>query len=57
MEASAAKLFASKTAEWLTREALQIHGGMGYAEETRSAAILSMRECCPSLRAQRKRWR
>ncbi len=34
MEASAAKLFASKTAEWFTREALQIHGGMGYAEET-----------------------
>ena len=33
MEASAAKLFASKTAEWLTREAVQIHGGMGYAEE------------------------
>tara|TARA_B110000503_G_scaffold68107_1_gene106475 strand:- start:11569 stop:13272 length:1704 start_codon:yes stop_codon:yes gene_type:complete len=34
MEASAAKLFTSKTAEWLTREALQIHGGMGYAEES-----------------------
>lgn len=34
MEASAAKIFASKTAESLTREALQIHGGMGYAEET-----------------------
>ncbi|MEZ5501969.1 MAG: acyl-CoA dehydrogenase family protein [Halioglobus sp.] len=34
MEASAAKLFAGKAAEWLTREALQIHGGMGYAEET-----------------------
>ncbi len=34
MEASAAKLFASKTAEWFTRDALQIHGGMGYAEET-----------------------
>ena len=34
MEASAAKIFASKTAEWFTREALQIHGGMGYAEET-----------------------
>lgn len=33
MEASAAKLFTCKTAEWLTREALQIHGGMGYAEE------------------------
>lgn len=34
MEASAAKLFTCKTAEWVTREALQIHGGMGYAEET-----------------------
>lgn len=34
MEASAAKLFAGRAAEWVTREALQIHGGMGYAEET-----------------------
>jgi (2S)-methylsuccinyl-CoA dehydrogenase len=34
MEASGAKIFTCKTAEWLTREALQIHGGMGYAEET-----------------------
>jgi (2S)-methylsuccinyl-CoA dehydrogenase len=34
MEASAAKIFASKSSEWLTREALQIHGGMGYAEES-----------------------
>ncbi len=34
MEASMVKLLASKTAEWVTREALQIHGGMGYAEET-----------------------
>jgi len=34
MEASGAKIFASKTSEWVTREALQIHGGMGYAEET-----------------------
>jgi (2S)-methylsuccinyl-CoA dehydrogenase len=33
MEASGAKLFTCKTAEWFTREALQIHGGMGYAEE------------------------
>ena len=33
MEASGAKLFTCKTAEWETREALQIHGGMGYAEE------------------------
>jgi (2S)-methylsuccinyl-CoA dehydrogenase len=34
MEASLVKLFACKTSEWLTREAMQIHGGMGYAEET-----------------------
>jgi (2S)-methylsuccinyl-CoA dehydrogenase len=33
MEASMVKLFTCKTAEWITREALQIHGGMGYAEE------------------------
>ena len=32
-EASGAKIFACRTSEWLTREALQIHGGMGYAEE------------------------
>ncbi len=34
MEASLVKLFACRAAEWVTREALQIHGGMGYAEET-----------------------
>jgi len=34
MEASLAKLFACRSAEWITREAVQIHGGMGYAEET-----------------------
>tara|TARA_B100001059_G_scaffold201971_2_gene209652 strand:- start:9487 stop:11181 length:1695 start_codon:yes stop_codon:yes gene_type:complete len=34
MEASLVKLFACRSAEWITREALQIHGGMGYAEET-----------------------
>ncbi|HSG91538.1 MAG TPA: acyl-CoA dehydrogenase family protein [Pseudomonadales bacterium] len=34
MEASLVKLFACKAAEGVTREALQIHGGMGYAEET-----------------------
>ncbi|MEM8659241.1 MAG: acyl-CoA dehydrogenase family protein [Pseudomonadota bacterium] len=33
MEASGAKIFTCRTAEWFTREALQIHGGMGYAEE------------------------
>ncbi|MBF0288181.1 MAG: acyl-CoA/acyl-ACP dehydrogenase [SAR324 cluster bacterium] len=34
MEASMVKFFTCKSAEWLTREAQQIHGGMGYAEET-----------------------
>ncbi len=32
-EAAMAKAFVCKWAEWVTREALQIHGGMGYAEE------------------------
>lgn len=34
MEASLVKLFACRSAESLTRESQQIHGGMGYAEET-----------------------
>jgi (2S)-methylsuccinyl-CoA dehydrogenase len=34
MAASLVKLFACRSAEWVTREALQIHGGMGYAEES-----------------------
>ena len=34
MEASLVKLLACKLSEWTTREAMQIHGGMGYAEET-----------------------
>ncbi len=34
MEASLAKLLACRSAELVTREALQIHGGMGYAEES-----------------------
>jgi len=33
MEAAMVKAFACRAAEWVTREALQIHGGMGYAEE------------------------
>ncbi len=32
--ASMAKLLASRAAEWVSREAMQIHGGMGYAEES-----------------------
>jgi len=34
MQASLVKLLACRSAEWVTREALQIHGGMGYAEES-----------------------
>ncbi|MCB1172145.1 MAG: acyl-CoA/acyl-ACP dehydrogenase [Leptospiraceae bacterium] len=33
MEATLIKFYASKIAEWVTREAMQLHGGMGYAEE------------------------
>jgi (2S)-methylsuccinyl-CoA dehydrogenase len=33
LEASMVKAYVCKAAEWVTREALQIHGGMGYAEE------------------------
>ncbi|NNF55295.1 MAG: acyl-CoA/acyl-ACP dehydrogenase [Acidimicrobiales bacterium] len=33
MEASMIKAFVCKSSEWVTREAMQIHGGMGYAEE------------------------
>ena len=31
--ASMVKAFVCRSAEWVTREAMQIHGGMGYAEE------------------------
>jgi (2S)-methylsuccinyl-CoA dehydrogenase len=34
MEASLVKLFACRAAEWVTRDAMQVHGGLGYAEET-----------------------
>ncbi len=33
LEASMIKAYVCKAAEWVTREAMQIHGGMGYAEE------------------------
>ena len=34
MEASLVKLFACRSAEWITREAMQLFGAMGYAEES-----------------------
>jgi (2S)-methylsuccinyl-CoA dehydrogenase len=33
LEASEVKQLSCRTAEWVTREALQLHGGYGYAEE------------------------
>jgi (2S)-methylsuccinyl-CoA dehydrogenase len=33
LEAAMAKAFACRAAEWVTREAMQLHGGYGYAEE------------------------
>jgi (2S)-methylsuccinyl-CoA dehydrogenase len=33
LEASMAKAYVCRAVEWVTREAMQIHGGMGYAEE------------------------
>ncbi len=32
-QASMAKLYASETAMWVTTQAVQIHGGMGYSKE------------------------
>jgi (2S)-methylsuccinyl-CoA dehydrogenase len=34
MEASLVKFFASRISEWITREMVQLHGAMGYSEET-----------------------
>lgn len=33
LEASMVKAYICRAAEWVTREAMQVHGGMGYAEE------------------------
>ena len=33
LEASLVKFMTCKDAEWVTREAMQLHGGMGYSEE------------------------
>ena len=33
LEASMIKAYVCRAAEWVSREAMQIHGGMGYAEE------------------------
>jgi alkylation response protein AidB-like acyl-CoA dehydrogenase len=66
-EASIAKLFASEAAMWITHQAVQIHGGMGYSKEMpleryfRDAKITEIYEApaksAPRDRAQRDRLR
>jgi (2S)-methylsuccinyl-CoA dehydrogenase len=34
MQASLVKFFACRAAEWVTRDAMQLHGGVGYGEES-----------------------
>ena len=52
LEASMIKAYVCKAAEWVTREAMQIHGGFGYAEEYPVAATSSTPACSPSSRAR-----
>jgi (2S)-methylsuccinyl-CoA dehydrogenase len=33
LEAAMVKAYVCRAAEWVTRESMQLHGGMGYAEE------------------------
>jgi (2S)-methylsuccinyl-CoA dehydrogenase len=33
LQASMVKAYVCRASEWVTREAMQLHGGMGYAEE------------------------
>jgi (2S)-methylsuccinyl-CoA dehydrogenase len=39
LEASMIKAYVCRAAEWVAREAMQIHGGMGYAEEYRVSRL------------------
>jgi (2S)-methylsuccinyl-CoA dehydrogenase len=39
LEASMVKAYVCRAAEWVTREAQQLHGGMGYAEEYRVSRL------------------
>jgi (2S)-methylsuccinyl-CoA dehydrogenase len=39
LEASMIKAYVCRAAEWVSREAMQIHGGMGYAEEYRVSRL------------------
>jgi len=51
LEASMSKAYVCRAAEWVTREAMQIHGGMGYAEEYAVSRYFVDARCCRSSRA------
>ena len=48
------KAYVCKAAEWVTREAMQIHGGMGYAEEFPVSRLLRRRPRAVDLRRRRR---
>ena len=54
LEASMAKAYVCRAAEWVTREAMQIHGGMGYAEEYPGESLLRRRAGAVDLRRGRR---
>ncbi|MEZ5266118.1 MAG: acyl-CoA dehydrogenase family protein [Acidimicrobiales bacterium] len=54
MEASMVSAYVRRAAEWVTREAMQIHGGMGYAEEYPVSRYRTP-GCCRSSRAPTRR--
>ena len=54
LEASMVKAYVCRAAEWVTREAMQIHGGMGYAEEFPRQPLLRRRPGAVDLRRRRR---
>ena len=54
LEASMVKAYVCRAAEWVTREAMQLHGGMGYAEEFPVSRYLRRRARALDLRRRRR---
>ncbi len=46
LEASMVKAYVCQAAEWVTREAMQLHGGWATPRSSRSAATSSTPGCC-----------